>query len=661
MPGQSPYVGLEAFTEEDAEFFFGREREEEIVEANLYAARLSILYGATGVGKSSVLRGGVVPRLVEADQAIVVIFRDWQGDGYAAALKQACLDAAGVAGDAGQSLDDLLVAITEEVRRPVFVLLDQFEEYLNRARTDRETSFEEELARAVNRAEVEASFLIALREDAISGLDRFGPRIPRLLTNRIRLHHLDQKGAYRAVREPLRVWRERTGETAKIEDELVDALLDDVRAGSAEWLLAARERQRQPQPRSGSDGAVEAPLLQLVLEQLWLHGETNGGHELRMESYSALGRAPGVARHHFEDVLERMSSRQRELCSRFFDRLVTPSEGKIAYRIEDLELEAGELSPEVKPTVDALAEARILRRVDLPDYAGVELYHDVLAPAVLEWRRRLDEGRRREEERRRRRRRALQVSALLGTVLVVALLLLGYRWYTEFVAERPWATLTNLATGETSELAGNQAIVGRETPEIDVQVSFPTRLVSRLHLLVLRDGRRAMDVRSLNGTTVNGEFIPYGQSRRLRAGDIVVVAGVAALRFEPLHYRRLQFWVDADDQPPARGWALLVDGPTRAVTPLVARRSYLARRNGRLAVLESRPSDAIAQVGQSEGEPYLIPLPGARLAATFQDVDRQTGHAIPRREALVEGRAYLVGSVFVTDGLRFQVVPTRPR
>ena len=48
---------------DDAPFFFGREAEQEIIIANLMASRLTLLYGASGVGKSSVLHAGVVHHL----------------------------------------------------------------------------------------------------------------------------------------------------------------------------------------------------------------------------------------------------------------------------------------------------------------------------------------------------------------------------------------------------------------------------------------------------------------------------------------------------------------------------------------------------------------------------------------------------------------------
>ena len=57
----SPFKGLAYFgdSEHDWHFFFGRERESEVVAANLMASRLTVLYGPSGVGKSSLLRAGV--------------------------------------------------------------------------------------------------------------------------------------------------------------------------------------------------------------------------------------------------------------------------------------------------------------------------------------------------------------------------------------------------------------------------------------------------------------------------------------------------------------------------------------------------------------------------------------------------------------------------
>src|SRR5256885_17081728 len=84
----SPYKGLMPYSEDDAPFFFGREAEQEIITANLMASRLTLLYGASGVGKSSVLRAGVAYHLRQVAQQnlaergtpefVVVVFNAWR-------------------------------------------------------------------------------------------------------------------------------------------------------------------------------------------------------------------------------------------------------------------------------------------------------------------------------------------------------------------------------------------------------------------------------------------------------------------------------------------------------------------------------------------------------------------------------------------------------
>src|SRR5207247_1130916 len=106
-PPVSPFKGLAAFddSELDSLFFFGREHEREIVVANMLASRLTILYGESGVGKSSLLGAAVVRDLrEEAPGAPVVLHDTWSGS---------------------------LEGITAELAGAAegYLILDQFEEY----------------------------------------------------------------------------------------------------------------------------------------------------------------------------------------------------------------------------------------------------------------------------------------------------------------------------------------------------------------------------------------------------------------------------------------------------------------------------------------------------------------------------------------------------
>ena len=87
---KTPYRGLIPYSEEDAPFFFGREKDRNIIIANLRGSSLTVLYGSSGVGKSSVLRAGVAYHLQqEAKQNLkdygtpefaVFVFNSWQDD-----------------------------------------------------------------------------------------------------------------------------------------------------------------------------------------------------------------------------------------------------------------------------------------------------------------------------------------------------------------------------------------------------------------------------------------------------------------------------------------------------------------------------------------------------------------------------------------------------
>jgi WD40 repeat protein len=71
----SPYVGLAAFRTDDADRFFGRERLVDLLATRLEQHRLIGVFGASGAGKSSLLRAGLIPRLLadDPDRAVRII------------------------------------------------------------------------------------------------------------------------------------------------------------------------------------------------------------------------------------------------------------------------------------------------------------------------------------------------------------------------------------------------------------------------------------------------------------------------------------------------------------------------------------------------------------------------------------------------------------
>ena len=231
------------------------------------------------MGKSSVLLAGVVPKLKQDARAAVVVFREWQDKTFAVALKRQVLHALSripdrkAIVDPRLPLDEFLVQCRSGLRMSLFFILDQFEEYFLYHKPDPgEKGFEAEFARAVNRRDVDANFLLSLRDDGLSKLDRFQGRIPHLLANRLHLDHLSRKDAEDAIRKPLLEYNSRRpsgSDEVTIDEVLVETVLNDVRIGGME--LGDEGRGQLDAKRSGraDEFRVETPFLQMVMMRLW--------------------------------------------------------------------------------------------------------------------------------------------------------------------------------------------------------------------------------------------------------------------------------------------------------------------------------------------------------------------------------------------------------
>src|SRR5216684_1411115 len=106
---------------------------------------------------------------------------------------------------------------------------------------------------------------------------------------------------------------------------------------------------------------------------------------------------------------------------------------------------------------DVCSSDLILQEVGPPGNKAVEIYHDVLAPTILDWQAQIVRERRRAEERRRLRRRLIRIGLIGLVILAVA----GYIAYTSWRAARPWATVADLRSGRVFQLKGAQDVIGR--------------------------------------------------------------------------------------------------------------------------------------------------------------------------------------------------------
>jgi WD40 repeat protein len=436
---ETPYKGLTPYSEDDAPFFFGRDGWREIITDNLKAYRLTLLYGESGVGKSSVLRAGVAYHLHEegrrnvADHGTpdtaVVVFSSWRDDPLAGLVD--CIGRAAGEGpgadrdraDTPVGLEDALEFCARRVRGRVYVILDQFEEYFVYHPVEKvDEPFAREFPGAVGRRDLRVSFLLSIREDAVAKLDRFKGRLPNLFDNYLRIEHLDRDAAREAIELPLQLYNSLhpPDGPVQIEPELVEAVVNDVEAGR---VVVGGAVGAVPSA-VGAGAHVEAPYLQLVMTRLWDEEIDSGSRVLRLETLERLGGAEGIVTTHLDAAMSSLPREERDVAASAFRYLVTRSRTKIAHSTSDLADWTDIPESTLASVLEKLAggDARILRPVGESSF---EIYHDVLAEAVLAWRAGHEARRRSEQERRQaeaaNRRKLLRVATIVGLIgLLVA-------------------------------------------------------------------------------------------------------------------------------------------------------------------------------------------------------------------------------------------------
>lgn len=385
-PRYSPYQGLIPYSENDSGFFFGREKDTRLIIANLFASPLTLLYGPSGVGKSSVLRAGAVHQLNQRQDVCVVVHSVWNTDPLADLRTKVCsLEGVTASLNPARSFGDFLTECSGQAKKRLMIILDQFEEYfLYHPNVD---EFTVQFSQAVMQANIPASFLVSIREDALAKLDRFEGRIPILFDNYLRLEHLDDAGARSAIEKPIRKYNElyMAGKPQiQIEPGLVDQVLHDLKTGHISLGRAGIGVVQ------GEAQTIETPYLQLIMTRLWNEERKVGSYVLRQASLKSLGGAEKIVRTHLDAAMRQLTIGQRVLAARIFQYLVTPSGTKIALRASDLATFTDSSARKVEALLQRLSQRdiRLLRAVDTAGKRenSYEIFHDVLGAPILDWR-----------------------------------------------------------------------------------------------------------------------------------------------------------------------------------------------------------------------------------------------------------------------------------
>jgi serine/threonine protein kinase len=321
----SPFAGLAAFQEADADRFFGRARDIRQIVAQLRSQPLVAVVGPSGFGKSSLIRAGVIPALKcsgEGWDAYVLRPGRHPLAALAGALAQIQSSSHATSGPPGApaqppvaeppaSHDVLHVdrlrtspghlgvqlrgrAATR--RRRILLFVDQFEElYTLGVPADERAAFLACLAAVADDAASPLRVVLSMRSDFLDRLaeDRhFSAEATRGL---VLLPAMGREGLREALTCPVEATEFRFESPA-----LIDRMVDELDA---------------------TPGAL--PLLQFTAARLWELRDT-GRRLLTEASYERIGGVAGALASHADAVLAGMSSQRQALVRTVLERLVTP-------------------------------------------------------------------------------------------------------------------------------------------------------------------------------------------------------------------------------------------------------------------------------------------------------------------------------------------------
>jgi hypothetical protein len=356
----SPFKFLDAFERGDKAIFFGRAEEIEQLYRLVFEAKLVLVYGASGTGKTSLIQCGLANRFAETDWFQIFVRRT---DDINASLDREVQSRAQTPIPEGTRPVEAIRSLYLDHLRPIYLIFDQFEElFILGSKEEQDRFFA--TAAAIIASDVSCKIIISLREEYLASLHRFEELVPTLFNKRLRVEPMSMTNVEQVI----------TGTTAALgialehgEDtaELIIAQLDDNRVG------------------------IQLAYLQVYLDSLYGRAVVNGPPIVFTDAaVMETGKLGDIMAGFLDEqtaaiqagLAARHSAMPKNGVGHLLEEFVTVDGTKQPTSREELLARLPDIAPWIDDALAALQAARILRNVD----GRFELAHDSLAARICE-------------------------------------------------------------------------------------------------------------------------------------------------------------------------------------------------------------------------------------------------------------------------------------
>ncbi|MGH8510336.1 MAG: ATP-binding protein [Gammaproteobacteria bacterium] len=383
----SPYRGILPFRYADRDLFFGREREINDLAAKILLYRLVVVFGESGVGKSSLLNAGIIPALQRerfqaerlrarpfAEEPILVErVRVAEGGGllpsiFAAESEVEDRDEQGVA----RSLEEFQAAVKAPAHglQPVLIF-DQFEELFTLFEPGHwglQTSLLDAIYQMINSRELIAKVVIVIREDFVGKLEVLAKQYPQVFEQRVRLGQLSPTAARKAI---LGAFREGHFYTSEITPQLADLIVHDLTGGD-------------------EHASIQSTQLQIVCSRLWDRFATAQA-SITPDDYRAFGGVHGILAGFLRSEIDKLAPDDRDLAYLLMGQMVTDLGTRDVVSADRIRRAVGDNSRwqqqafAATGTLRLLEELRLINRTPQRGTYYYEVTSEYLIAPILAW------------------------------------------------------------------------------------------------------------------------------------------------------------------------------------------------------------------------------------------------------------------------------------